>query len=195
MARTMAAPVNRRRQQRNDSSSTTGDSDRDCANCADSVTKCDQRSSLRCVWRYRRRHAAPPGQDVHEATACARPRRHVRRRRERRPDHHVQEHGGDCGACGPKFRVCDTCSGKCVGCSTTEHDELPARLDTCDAQLASCAAECPAACGQDSDCGQRGTTAKPAHAWNAAHAARSARRPMACAYGGNAIRRHRTAPA
>jgi hypothetical protein len=67
----------------------------------------------------------------------------------------------DCAACSPKFRVCDTGSKKCVGCTATSK-KMCQTTDICVQNT--CAAACPQACGRDSDCGACGAPGQEAHA-------------------------------
>lgn len=69
----------------------------------------------------------------------------------------------DCGACGPKFKVCDTQLGKCVGC-TPDNTTNCQSTDICKDDK--CVAKCPATCNTDGDCEQCGATGKEAHACN-----------------------------
>jgi hypothetical protein len=70
----------------------------------------------------------------------------------------------DCGACGPKFRVCDEAAGKCVGCSQSNTTNCQS-TDFC-SPTGTCTPKCPSQCNTDDDCGQCGSTAKPAGACN-----------------------------
>lgn len=70
----------------------------------------------------------------------------------------------DCGACGPKFQVCDTTAKKCVGCSPSNVTNCQS-TDLCDAS-GTCVAKCPAQCDVDAQCGACGATGKEAHACN-----------------------------
>ncbi|MBX3229483.1 MAG: hypothetical protein KIT84_17305 [Labilithrix sp.] len=70
----------------------------------------------------------------------------------------------DCGACGPKFRVCDEATNKCVGCSPTNTTNCQS-TDVCKTD-GTCVPKCPAECKDDADCGECGTDAKPARACN-----------------------------
>ncbi len=69
----------------------------------------------------------------------------------------------DCGACGPKFKVCNETTGKCVGCSADNTINCQS-TDICKNET--CVAKCPAQCNKDDDCNDCGTTAKEAHACN-----------------------------
>jgi hypothetical protein len=70
----------------------------------------------------------------------------------------------DCGACSPKFRICDVASGKCTGCSADDTTYCQA-TDYC-APDKTCKPKCPATCTIDGDCGQCGTGTGEAHACN-----------------------------
>jgi hypothetical protein len=61
----------------------------------------------------------------------------------------------DCGACGPKFRVCDTTTNKCVGCGSDDTTNCQS-TDTCKDNT--CVPKCPAQCNMDDDCGKCGVT-------------------------------------
>lgn len=69
----------------------------------------------------------------------------------------------DCGACGPDYRVCNTTTGKCVGC-TPDNTTNCQSTDTCRGDT--CVPKCPADCGADSDCGECGVPGREAHACN-----------------------------
>ena len=70
----------------------------------------------------------------------------------------------DCAACGPRNRICDTGSGKCVGCSNFDTTYCQS-TDFC-APDKTCKPKCPATCNTDGDCGQCGAPGKEAHACN-----------------------------
>lgn len=70
----------------------------------------------------------------------------------------------DCGACGPRNRVCDAVSSRCVGCSATDATFCQS-TEYC-APDESCKPKCPATCTADSDCGRCGAPGKEAHACN-----------------------------
>jgi hypothetical protein len=69
----------------------------------------------------------------------------------------------DCGACGPKFRVCNTATGKCVGCLPDNTTNCQS-TDTC--KNDTCVPKCPKECNKDEDCGECGPPGKEAHACN-----------------------------
>lgn len=67
---------------------------------------------------------------------------------------------GQCQACGPQFRICDTTQKKCVGCTPTDTSQCQ-KTDYC--KDSKCVPKCPTTCTQDADCGQCGSATKPAH--------------------------------
>lgn len=67
----------------------------------------------------------------------------------------------DCGACGPKYKVCE--GGKCVGC-TADNTINCQSTDICKDNR--CVAKCPAECNKDDDCGECGAPGKEARACN-----------------------------
>lgn len=69
----------------------------------------------------------------------------------------------DCGACGPDYRVCNTSTGKCVGCVADNTTNCQS-TDTC--KNDECVAKCPAECSTDDDCGECGVPGREAHACN-----------------------------
>ncbi len=69
------------------------------------------------------------------------------------------KNNADCGACGPKFRVCNAAIGKCVGCST-ENTTNCQSTDVC--KNDTCAPKCPTECTKDDDCGECGAGAAAA---------------------------------
>jgi hypothetical protein len=74
------------------------------------------------------------------------------------------KNNADCGACGPRNRICDAGSNKCVGCLPTDTTFCQS-TDFC-APDNSCKAKCPSTCNADADCGQCGAPGKEAHACN-----------------------------
>jgi len=98
----------------------------------------------------------------------------------------------DCGACGPKFQVCDTTAHKCVGCSATNTTNCQS-TDVC-TTAGTCVAKCPATCRQDAECGQCGATGKEAHACNL-HICTQCSATMACPNGGKCDLTHGTCSA
>ncbi|HEY8079860.1 MAG TPA: hypothetical protein VIF62_37270 [Labilithrix sp.] len=70
----------------------------------------------------------------------------------------------DCAACSPRNRICDTGTGKCVGCTQSD-TEFCQSTDIC-ASDESCKPKCPATCTTDGDCGLCGATGHEAHACN-----------------------------
>lgn len=69
----------------------------------------------------------------------------------------------DCGACDPSHRVCNTSTGKCVGCVPDNTTNCQS-TDTCKGDA--CVPKCPATCAGDDDCGECGVPGKEAHACN-----------------------------
>jgi hypothetical protein len=141
------------------------DKDRDCADCSDGATVCLQ-SEHRCV-------ACGPqangktcasgqtctkyGNCVGPGIACAEDAKGV--------PTITCKNTADCGACGPKFRVCDDATHKCVGCSDTNTTNCQS-TEVCKTATGTCTAKCPAACNTDDECSQCGGPGAPAHACN-----------------------------
>jgi hypothetical protein len=75
----------------------------------------------------------------------------------------VCQNTADCGACGPKFKVCDTSTNRCVGC-TTDNTSNCQSTDVC--KNDTCSPKCPKSCQADDDCGECGATGHEAHACN-----------------------------
>lgn len=139
------------------------DIDRDCQDCSDGATKCLQ-SEHRCV-------ACGPqangktcaagqtctkyGNCVGPGVACAEDAKGV--------PTITCKNTADCGACGPKFRVCDDATHKCVGCSDTNTTNCQS-TDSC--KSGTCTPKCPASCDTDDNCNDCGGPAAPAHACN-----------------------------
>lgn len=140
------------------------DLERDCADCSDGKTICNQKEH-RCI-------ACGPDADgkkcgasktctkygncVPSGLTCAEDDKGV-------PTITCQNNA-DCGACGPKFQVCDRGAKKCVGCQQDNTTNCQS-TDTCNAD-GTCVPKCPASCATDGDCGQCGAPGKEAHACN-----------------------------
>ncbi|MBK6513806.1 MAG: hypothetical protein IPG04_06700 [Polyangiaceae bacterium] len=70
----------------------------------------------------------------------------------------------DCAACDPMHQVCDTSSGQCVACTSSDTSACQS-TDLCIAN--ECSAACPSSCNMDSDCAQCDGAGFEAHACNA----------------------------
>lgn len=88
----------------------------------------------------------------------------------------------DCAACGPAFKVCDTGSKKCVGCTTTNVTNCQS-TDVC--KGSACVAACPATCAKDEDCNSCGAPGAENHACNRGVCAKCSA-TKACATGSEA---------
>lgn len=75
----------------------------------------------------------------------------------------VCNNNADCAACGPKFKVCDTSTSKCVGCIPSDTTNCQS-TDTC--RDNTCVPKCPAECGNDGACSECGIEGKENHACN-----------------------------
>ncbi len=140
------------------------DIDRDCGDCSEGRTSCFQKEH-RCV-------ACGPnaggkncaagstctkyGNCVKNGVTCAEDANGV-------PTISCQNNA-DCGACGPKFQVCDRSTNKCVGCLPDNKTNCQS-TDTCSKDNV-CVPKCPKECKEDADCGECGANAKEAHACN-----------------------------
>ena len=139
------------------------DLDRDCADCSESRTVCSQKEH-RCIacGPNAGNKSCKPGQYCTKYGDCA--------------PNGVQcpedangvptitcKNNADCGACGPQYKVCNTGTGKCVGC-------LPDNTVNCQSTDVckddKCVPKCPKDCNEDSDCESCGIPGKEAHACN-----------------------------
>ena len=137
------------------------DTDRECADCGDGKTSCSQKEH-RCIACGPNAGGATCqngdacskyGACVPAGVACA------------------EDAGGvptiscgkdaDCAACGPKNRICNMGTMKCVGCSDTNVTNCQS-TDVCSS--GACVAACPLTCTLDADCGKCGAPGKEAHA-------------------------------
>jgi hypothetical protein len=139
------------------------DVDRDCTDCTDGRTSCYQKEH-RCV-------ACGPnaggktcgagsyctkyGSCVRNGVTCAEGANGV-------PAIACQN-TADCGACSPKFRVCDRGTNKCVGCQPDNTTNCQS-TDAC--KEGKCVPKCPKTCNTDAECGECGAAGNPAHACN-----------------------------
>ena len=139
------------------------DTDRDCADCSEGATTCLQKEH-RCVACGEGTNGkscdsgktcSQYGSCVTNGIVCTEDANHV--------PTITCKNTADCGACSPKFRVCDTGTGKCVGCSDANTVNCQS-TDTCIS--GTCTPKCPAACDNDGQCQNCGGPAAPAHACN-----------------------------
>lgn len=139
------------------------DKDRDCADCSDGATVCLQ-TEHRCVacGPQAAGKSCDSGKTCTKYGNCVGPGVTCTEDANGVPTISCKN-TADCGACGPKFRVCDTGSGKCVGCSDTNTANCQS-TDSC--KSGTCTPKCPASCDTDSQCNDCGGPAAQAHACN-----------------------------
>jgi hypothetical protein len=140
------------------------DTDRECADCTGDRTVCNQKEH-RCIacGASAGGKGCKPGQQctkygdcVPNGVTCAEDANGV-------PTNTCRT-TADCAACGPKFRVCDTASSKCVGCLPNVDQTNCQSTDVCKGNT--CVAACPKDCKLDADCDSCGVPGKEAHACN-----------------------------
>lgn len=154
-------------------------SDAECDGCSFNRNKCDLASN-RCIAcdPAKPTEGCPAGQECSSFGTCVEVGKNCPTDGTGEPTIACTQNG-DCDACDPMHRICDTTVGKCVACTDTNTSQC-LQTDVCVDNK--CAHKCPDSCTVDNDCGRCDSGGKPAHAcFN--HACAECSDTYACAAG------------